>query len=295
MDMALQLLIVGLSQAAIYAMVATGFGLVLAVTRIFHFAHAAIFALAGFAAYAFVHQLGLPFWLGFLGAVAVTAAAGLGMQLFIYAPLKTRSAGMFAFVLASIGVQFALENIIALFWGTGGRYLENPFGSTIYQFGTVVVSLTDIVTLAMAFGGFAATMIFLKTTRIGRAMVAYADNPTMAEVVGISPAMVSGVAIVIASVLLVPAAIATGWYSSLLPTMGLTPLLYSVAAVVVGGIGSTVGAFVGAFVLGLLAALISLQFPAFWSDVFAFLIMMAVVVWLPSGLLGVRGATQGAR
>ena len=72
MDLALQLLIVGLSQAAIYSMVATGFGLVLAVSHIFHFAHAAIFALAGFAAYAFISQAGLPFWLGILLAMPVS-------------------------------------------------------------------------------------------------------------------------------------------------------------------------------------------------------------------------------
>ncbi|MEX0408645.1 branched-chain amino acid ABC transporter permease [Aquibium sp. LZ166] len=295
MDLALQLLVVGLSQAAIYSMVATGFGLVLAVSHIFHFAHAAIFALAGFLAYAFIMQLGLPFWLGFVLTAILTVAAGLLIQLYIYAPLKRRNSGTFALVLASIGMQFAIENLIALGWGTGGRYLENPFGGVFYQIGTVIISLTDIVTLTVAIAGFGATMLFLKATRIGRAMMAYADNPTMAEVVGINPTLVSAVAISIASLLVVPAAIATGWYSSLVPTMGLTPLLYAVAAVVVGGIGSTVGAFLGAFMLGLLAAMISLQLPAFWSDTIAFLIMMVVVVWRPSGLLGNIGAARAAR
>lgn len=295
MDLALQLLIVGLSQAAIYAMVATGFGLVLAVSHIFHFAHAAIFALAGFAAFAFISQLRLPFWLGILLATVVTVGAGLAIQYFVYSPLKRRNAGTFALVLASIGIQFALENLIAIGWGTGGRYLENPFGRTIYQVGNIIVSLTDIVTVGMAFVGFAAVMVFLKQTRLGRAMMAYADNPTMAQVVGINPVMVGAAAMTIASVLVVPAAVATGWYSSLLPTMGMTPLLYAVAAVVVGGIGSTVGAFLGALMLGLLAASISLYLPAFWSDTIAFLIMMVVVVWRPGGLLGTRSASHAAR
>ena len=209
MDLALQLLVVGLSQAAIYSMVATGFGLVLAVSHIFHFAHAAIFALAGFLAYAFIMQLGLPFWLGFVLTAILTVAAGLLIQLYIYAPLKRRNSGTFALVLASIGMQFAIENLIALGWGTGGRYLENPFGGVFYQIGTVIISLTDIVTLTVAIAGFGATMLFLKATRIGRAMMAYADNPTMAEVVGINPTLVSAVAISIASLLVVPAAIAT--------------------------------------------------------------------------------------
>lgn len=295
MDLALQLIVVGLSQAAIYSMVATGFGLVLAVTHIFHFAHAALFALAGFATFAFVSQLGAPFWLGIVLSASLTVGAGLAIQYFVYSPLKRRNAGTFALVLASIGIQFALENLIAIGWGTGGRYLDNPFGGTIYQFGGLIVSLTDIVTVAIALCGFAAVMAFLKLTHLGRAMMAYADNPTMAQVVGINPGLVGAAAMIIACLLVVPAAVATSWYSSLLPTMGMTPLLYAVAAVVVGGIGSIAGAFLGAFLLGLLAATVSLYLPAFWSDTIAFLIMMIVVVWRPGGLLGALGSSRAAR
>ena len=98
MDLALQLLVVGLSQAAIYSMVATGFGLILAVSHIFHFAHAAVFALAGFVAYAFIGQMGLPFWLGFLLSAALTVAAGLAMQAFVYSPLKKKNGNLSATV-----------------------------------------------------------------------------------------------------------------------------------------------------------------------------------------------------
>lgn len=295
MELAFQLMILGLSQGAIYALVATGFGLVLAVSHVFHFAHAAIFALAGFLAYAFTAQLGLPFPVGILIAVLLTVAAALAIQFLVYSPLKRRSAGTFAIVLASVGAQFAIEAAIALIWGTSGLYMENPLSSVNFQLGGIFLTLTDIVTVGLALVGFAATYLFLNHSRTGRAMLAYSDNPTMARVVGIDPAVVGAAAMVIAGLLIFPAALATGWYSSLQPAMGLNPLLYSVAAVVLGGIGSITGAFLGSFVLGLLSAAVSFQFPAFWADTAAFIIMMLVVVWRPQGLFGNRAASRSAR
>jgi branched-chain amino acid transport system permease protein len=126
-------------------------------------------------------------------------------------------------------------------------------------------------------------------------MRAYAENPVMARVVGIEPKTVGGAAMVIGTVLLVPAAVITGWYSSLVPTMGLGPLLYAIAAVVLGGIGSVSGAALGGVILGLLSAAISFRLPAFWSDAGAFLVMMIFVVWFPSGLFGTRSKSQSAR
>lgn len=295
METALQLLVVGLSQAAVFALVATGFGLVLAVTHIFHFAHAAVFALAGFLAFALTKQIGLPFLAALPAAALLTMAAGLAIHFVAYRPLLKRSATTFTIILASIGVQFALENILALVWGTSGRYLNDPISGPVLTLGPVIFTLTDIVVIATAIGLLLATLGFMRYTTLGRAMLAYADNPTMARVVGISPTAVATTSVMIASLLVVPAAIATGWYSSLVPTMGMRPLLYAVAAVVIGGVGSISGAFIGAFVLALLGAVISAALPAFWSDTVALIIMMIFVVFVPTGLFGKAAKGTSAR
>ncbi|MDQ8728200.1 branched-chain amino acid ABC transporter permease [Bradyrhizobium sp. LHD-71] len=294
-DLSLQLLVVGLSQAAIYMLVATGFALILSVSRIFHFAHAAVFALSGFLAFLFAQQAGLPFVLAVLLSAVLSCLVAVVIYLQIYTPLQQRSGNSFIIVLASIGLQFAIENSLALIWGTGGRYLDNPMAAATFKAGNVFIALTDIVAITVAVLGTAATIAFLNMTRLGRAMRAYSENPVMARVVGIEPKLVGAVAMAIGTALLVPAAVITGWYSSLVPTMGMGPLLYAVAAVVVGGIGSVKGAALGALMLGLLSAAISFHFPAFWSDAGAFLIMMVFVIWFPAGLFGIRARSQAAR
>lgn len=276
-------------------LVATGFALILSVSRIFHFAHAAIFALAGFLVFLFAEQAGLPFVVAVLLSTLLCCLAAVAIYTQIYTPLQQQSGNTFVIVLASVGLQFAIENSLALVWGTGGRYLTNPMAAATYKFGNVFVTLTDVVAISIAVIGAVATVVFLDMTRLGRAMRAYAENPVMARVVGIEPKLVGAVAMAIGTALLVPASIITGWYSSLVPTMGMGPLLYAVAAVVVGGIGSVKGAALGALMLGLLSAAISFHFPAFWSDAGAFLIMMIFVIWFPSGLFGVRSRTQAAR
>jgi len=295
MDLALQLLVVGISQAAIYCLIATGFGLILSVTHVFHFAHAAIFAASAFFIYALVEQAGLPLWAAVPLATAASVLIVLGMQFFVYEPLRRKGGAMFTIILASIGLQFALENLLALIWGTGGRNIPNPFSQYIWSIGTVVISLTDVIAVAVAAVGALGTLAFLRYTRMGKAMRAYSDNATMAQIVGIEPRVVASVALTIGTLLAVPAALVTAWYSTVLPTMGMGPLLYSFAAVVVGGIGSIGGAVLGAILLGLLSAGISLYFPAFWSDSAAFLLMMLFIVWFPAGMFGRRLRTKATR
>lgn len=295
MELLLQLLIIGISQAAAFALIATGFGLVLAVNHIFHFAHAAIFALAGFLVYTFVATAGLPWSVALVLAAAVSVAVAIGIHFGVYRPIERHGSAAFGVVLASIGLQFALESAMALIWGTSGLYLPVPFADNPYNFGDVTVTTKDFVTVGIAIAGVGGTLLLLYLTPIGNSIRAVADNPVMAQVVGISPGRVGAIAMAIATLLVVPAAVIIGWYSSLVPTMGMGPLLYAVAAVVVGGIGSIPGACLGALILGTLGAVLSVGLPAMWSDTVTFLIMMACVLWFPAGLLGRRARTQAAR
>ena len=295
MDLALQLIVVGISQAAVYCLVATGFGLILSVTHVFHFAHAALFAAAGFFVYALAEQAGLSLALAIPLATVGAVGMALAIQFFVYEPLRAKGAAQFTVILASIGLQFAIENLLALTWGTGGRNIPNPFAQVSYALGGVVITPTDILAVLSAALGTGATLAFLRYTRTGKAMRAFSDNPTMARVVGIEPRVVGAVALAIGTVLAVPAAIVTSWYSNVLPTMGMGPMLYAFAAVVVGGIGSIGGACLGSVMLGMLSAGISLYFPAFWSDTAAFVIMMLFIVWFPAGIFGRRLRTRAAR
>ena len=143
MDLALQLIVVGISQAAVYCLVATGFGLILSVTHVFHFAHAALFAAAGFFVYALAEQAGLSLALAIPLATVGAVGMALAIQFFVYEPLRAKGAAQFTVILASIGLQFAIENLLALTWGTGGRNIPNPFAQVSYALGGVVITPTD--------------------------------------------------------------------------------------------------------------------------------------------------------
>jgi branched-chain amino acid transport system permease protein len=295
MDLLLQLLVIGISQAAAFALIATGFGLVLAVNHVFHFAHAAIFALAGFLIYTFVVEMGLNWPLAIVLTAAISVALAVGIDLGIYKPIERHGNAAFGVVLASIGLQFALESAMALIWGSSGLTLPVPFTDAVYALGDVTITTKDLLTVAISIVGIGGTLVFLYTTPVGNSIRAVADNPVMAKVVGISPTWVGALAMAMATLLVIPAAIIVGWYSSLFPTMGMNPLLYAVAAVVVGGIGSIPGACLGALILGILGAVLSVGLPALWSDTLTFVIMMLCVLWFPAGLLGRRARGQAAR
>jgi branched-chain amino acid transport system permease protein len=287
MDLLLQLLANGLVAGCSWAMVALGFGLIFRVTGTFHLAHGSVYAAAGYFAYAAAAQLSLPWPIAFVAAAAGATALGCLIDAVIYRPLRAREAPGFVVLVSSLGSAVFLNNFYGLVWSQQVRNLTVATGAG-YALGPVMLSGIQIVTVGVSLATVAAALAFLARSRLGLAMRAVADTPSMAKIVGVPVERVRLVTFAVGSLAAAPAGILTTLDTGARPDMGLAVVLLATIAVFVGGIGSLPGAVLSALALGLVINLGIWQWSARWQDAIAFSVLLAFVVARPRGLFGIR-------
>lgn len=285
----LQLLINGLQTGAIYALTAAGFALIFGATRIFHFAHGTAFTLAGYA-FLFAWRADWPGWAGVLVAVAAATLFGMAMERFVYRPIQRHEGSFFTVFVAAFGVGIVVQNLIGLFAGRGLATVD-----TSLSFGTEVlpeIFIAPILWIAIGTAAvlFAALTVFLTRSHAGVALRALAQNPDLIRTYGLSANGLSVLAFAIGSALAAPAAIITAMTSGLNEAIGHQVMLISIAATIVGGIGSLRGAALAGLMLGVAESL-ALQFvDTQWAEAVSFLVLFAFILFRPSGIFGVATA-----
>jgi branched-subunit amino acid ABC-type transport system permease component len=155
----------------------------------------------------------------------------------------------------------------------------------------VYVSPLAWIAIACAIVFFAVLHLFLRHTHTGTALRALADNPELIRIFGLSPRWISTCAFAVGSLLVVPAAVITSATSGLNPALGHHVMLISLAATIVGGIGSIGGALLAGFGLGLAENLALIQFDSQWTDAVTFAILFLFILLRPSGLFGRAAAS----
>ncbi len=280
-----QLLITGLQVGALYALTAVGFSLIFGSTRIFHFAHGATFVIAAYAFY-FCVASGYGAVPGVLAAAICAVAFGVLMDRFIYAPIQRDEGSFFTVFVASFGIGIAVQNLIGMIFGRSYVTVSTPLSRSIEMAPGLFVSPLAWVAIACAAVFFIGLRLFLARTHTGMALRALADNPELIRVFGLSPRAISRYAFALGSLLVVPAAIITSATSGLSPTVGNHVMLISLAATIVGGIGSIGGTLAAGFALGLAESLALIQFESQWTEAVTFAILFLFILLRPSGLAG---------
>lgn len=293
MELILQLLVGAVITTAVYLFVAVGFSLIFAVSRMFHFAHAPIYALSGYVTYSVSQVAGLV--VGILVGVAASVVAAVGCEVLVYRTMRRHRASHATLLIASLGLQLLLQGGISSFWSTEPRYLANPLPNRPLTFGPISLTPLELCTVVAAAVVVGATLAFLAWSRAGRALLAVAEEPDMAQVVGISEPRVRMLAFAVGTAIACPAAIMVGLRSGLTPDMGNVPLLFAFAAVVVGGIGSIRGTALGLLLLMLVSGLTVYKLPTYWMQGIAFVILLGFMLWRPRGLLGSAQRASAAR
>jgi branched-chain amino acid transport system permease protein len=269
----------GLVSVATYALVAVGFSLIFSVTKAFHFAHAVVYVLAGYVAYSVVAPLGV--WAASVVGVAAAAATAAVIELVVYARMRRRRASHFTILIASLGLQYLILGVVGAIWGTYPLVLANPFVNLApVHLGGFTFAWLDVFTVALAAVLLAVFLAWLYGTRAGSAL--------MAETLGISLPRARLTAMVVGTALSAPAAILGGFYQSLSPGMGATPLFIGFAAVLVGGAGSIAATLLGVTVLEFVSAFAGYWLPGQWSLAITFGVVLAFMLWRPRGLLSSR-------
>jgi branched-chain amino acid transport system permease protein len=280
-----QLVLNGVMAGAILATPAIGFTAIYAVLRFPNFAVASHATIGAFAGYCANVWLGLPLIpsavLAFLGAGVV----GLASDDLVLKPL--RSGGLITITVASVALTIALENVVRLGFGNALRDFDLPIMRD-WRFAGLRVGPQQLEDLAISAAAVAALFTFLAFTRLGKAMRAVADNPTLAMIKGVDADQIARLVNFVAMGLAGLGGMLLGLDTSIDPLTGFRAILAIFAAAVVGGLGSIPGAVVGALTVGIAEELSQLVLPPDYRTVVGFLAIPLVLSLRPRGILGAR-------
>lgn len=288
-----QLIVNGLIAAGIYGLAGLGFGLIFWVSKFFHFAYGIIFTAGAYFTFLILTWLSFPLLPAILLATGLSAVMGCCIEVFIYRPIRCKGATSLVLLLASLGVYIVIQNLISITFGDDVKVIRpgnvregvNIFGVRITTIQMSIVCISTILIVVVA--------ILLRTTKIGKAMRAVANDPELADVSGIVSNRIILYSVALGSALAGVAGILLALDVDMNPTMGMNALMMGVVVVIIGGEGSVLGVSLGAVLLGLAQHLGVWKVSSQWQDAIAFIILLAFLLLRPQGFLGkkVRKAT----
>jgi len=293
----------GLSLGAIYALIAIGYTMVYGIIGMINFAHGEIYMIGAYVGLVTLTAIGtnsglpLPFIIAAMLVVAifVTGVYGYSVERVAYRPL--RRAPRLAALITAIGVSIILQNVAMMVWGRNYLNFPQVLTPAVFEIGGARMSMLQIAIVVIAALIMGALLLVVHKTRLGTAMRATAQNREVAGLMGVNINTVISAAFLIGSAL---AAIAgmmvTTYYGVSQYTMGFMLGLKAFTAAVLGGIGNLVGAMAGGLLLGIIESLGSGYIGdltggflgSHYQDVFAFVVLVMVLIFRPSGLLGER-------
>ncbi len=285
-------LINGLTLGSIYALVALGYTMVYGILLMINFSHSEIFmsgAFFGWATLMLTSSLPPPWGIGLAFVVGMLACGCLavGIEKCAYAPL--RRAPRLAPLISAIGISIILQNAVFL-WRNDFLAFPVVFPQIQFPVGTVQISLVQLVILGSSLLLMAFLWLFINKTTLGQAMRACSQDREAAELVGIPVDRIISLTFFIGAFLGGAAGILFSlYYGSIKYNMGFVPGMKAFTAAVLGGIGNVPGAMLGGLLLGLAEAFGAAFLPeAEWKDVFAFGILIVILILRPRGILGER-------
>jgi branched-chain amino acid transport system permease protein len=308
MDIFTQQLINGLVLGSIYALVALGYTMVYGILELINFAHGEVTMIGAMVALTVIGVLtgvapDLPGVLVVLGGVLVAIPAcmalAFGIEKVAYRPL--RKAPRLAPLITAIGVSIILQNLAMLIWGR--QYVSFPeiLPTRKFEFLGAHISLLQAAIVVLALTIMAGLWLLVEKTRLGRAMRATAQSKEVAELMGVNvDRVISATFVIGAAIAAIAGVMVSAYYGLAHYYMGFMLGLKAFSAAVLGGIGNIAGAMLGGLLLGVIEALgagyigdITGGFlGSNYQDVFAFFVLIGVLVFRPSGLLGERVANR---
>jgi len=282
----LQYLLTGLSAGSLYALVALGLVLIYRSTRVLNFAHADMATVGTYIAFALV-TTGVPFWMAF--SVALLAGAVVAMVFYFGAlvPAQRKGANPLGQIILTLGLALVLQGLTVYRWGAEPDRFPFPLSDTkVWKLGPVFVSELSLGTLAAAAAASLILFLITQKTRLGLAMQATSENLQAAQTLGIPTRGVLAFAWGVASALAVVAGVFLAPVLLLDPFFMLDPMFKGLAAAVLGGLNSLPGAVVGALLLGVAESLAGAYLSLEFKSSLAFVLIVAVLLIRPEGLLG---------
>jgi branched-chain amino acid transport system permease protein len=325
LDIFLQQIINGLTLGSVYAIVALGYTMVYGIVQLINFAHGEVVMIGAMVALSVIASIAgsglavspvLIILAGTLCAIPVCMGVGFAMERVAYRPL--RGAPRLAPLITAIGISIILQHLAMLIWSRNPLSFPQIVANPVFEFAGATISTIQVAIILLSLAVMAGLSLLVYRTRLGIAMRATSENPQVAGLMGIDINRVISLTFVVGAALGAVAGVMVGTYYGVAHyTMGALLGLKAFSAAVLGGIGNLAGAMLGGMLLGVVEALgtgyigdatdlchvdwISsaiaercaadghfILLGSNYQDVFAFVVLIFVLVFRPSGLLGER-------
>lgn len=290
----------GLAVGGIYALIALGYTMVYGILRLINFAHGDLFTLGAYLGLTVLLTFNLQGALGgmavagvlILSAMGLVALVGYLLERVAYRPL--RQSNRLAAVVSALGASIFFSNAIMLVWGA--RVKVYPGGilpiTTVNILGLDIM-LTRIILFALAVALMLLLYWFINRTRLGTAIRAVAIDLDAAKLMGINVNSIISLVFLIGPALGGAAGVMMGlYYGQISYDMGFSFGLKAFTAAILGGIGNIPGAMVGGILLGVIEAMGAAYISMAWKDAIAFAVLILILIFRPTGLLGERVADK---
>ena len=265
----------GLIIGATYSLVAVGFSIVYSVLELVNFAHGSFYVLAGYLVLTMYSFMALPYPVALLASLVITSILGALMNKCLLEPIRKKTSSGESVMTATLGVSTFILNLIMVLYGSETKPFPMPFDLGRIYIGNVIM----IVIMSL----------IIYRTKIGSGMRAIAQDTSAAKLMGVNTEMVITVAFFSGTLCAAIAGLLIAmYYGSVDTTMYLGVSMKTFAASLLGGIGSLPGAALGGVIIGVLEAFVAGYVGAEWKDCMAFVVLILVLLFRPSGLFGYK-------
>ena len=284
----LNVAISGLLTGLVYGLMALGLSVIFGVVRVVNFAHGEMMTIAMYLAVVLFAQLGLDPLLMMLPIAALLFAVGYAMQMVIINPFISRPEHSQFMLMVAIAI--IIVNSLLMIFGPDAQAVQTSYSFDSYAFGLVIVDATKLYAGLAAIFVAAALFAFFQYAPLGKAIRACADNYTGALVVGLDVKQLYALSFGLGAACVGAAGAIIVLLVDVTPPLGPAYTLLAFVIVITGGMGSMPGALLGGVLIGLTEAMAGLFFTPSAKSMFAFAILVLVLLFRPQGILGKRAS-----
>jgi len=283
----IDVIISGLTNGSVYALMAVGLTLVYGVTKAFNFAYGSFFNLGGYFAWILINFVGLVggYFSIFLAVIPLMFVVGYGLEKTMVAPLRKRDEWEMKVMMLTLGLALFMDNLYAVVFGGRVKSLPPILEGTL-EIGNLIFSYQDIMIFFLSITGILLFGWMLNNTRIGMAVQAVAQNPQGAKIVGIPKNRIFAATFAISTAMVGFGGILLSQKYFISPMSGGAIMIKSWVITAFGGMGSIRGGLVAAFIIGMLEAFVGWTFGMSYGMIALFVLLLTTLAIRPQGLMG---------
>jgi branched-chain amino acid transport system permease protein len=284
LNFVLQSLLNGLLIGGVYSLIAIGLTLIFGVMKVINFAHGAVMMLGMYCTYWLFVFLKVNPYLSILLVIPILFIIGAAFQKFLINPIIKAPGHNQLFL--TLGVSLFLQNMAVFLWSPDYRVLKTHYANITYYIGDISISLGHLLAFGLAVLFAAILYVILTRTDLGRAIRAASEEPQGAMLMGINIKQIYWISFGIGSACAGVSGAAITTFFPIYPYVGDIFVLTAYVVVVLGGLGSVLGAFVGGLIIGVADSIGAMFLPGAMKSILSFIIFILILLFKPTGLFG---------